>query len=332
MLARLRQEWFLFGMVCAIVVSSVLPNLGKSDGWLHLDQLTQFGIALIFFLHGINLSPQKMREGMSNWRLHLLIQVTTFAIYPLIWVVFSHGFNLLFPPALALGFCYLFALPSTVSSSVAMTSLAKGNVPGAIFNASFSSVLGVILTPLIIEQFSTFSGQSIPITNTIISVTKIILIPMIMGQLSRPLLLPILKHYSNITNKVDKWVIISIVLNAFSDSVIEQIWSGFSIKQLFLSIVICLIVLYSITHFIKIMAHIFKFQIDDEIASVFCGTKKTLAAGIPMAKIIFIANPNLGMILLPIMLYHPIQLFYCAVIANKYEKRNSLQTKPANIK
>lgn len=318
---KLKKEWFLVAMLLAIALSTIAPTLGKSGGWLHLDKLTQLGIALIFFLHGINLSPKKIKEGMGNWQLHILIQLTTFVVYPMIWVIAGYGFNQLFPPALALGFCYLFALPSTISSSVAMTSLAKGNVPGAIFNASLSSVLGVILTPFIIELFTSTLGQQIPLADTIISVTKIILMPMLIGQLSRPFLSSLLNRYNSVINKVDKWVIIFIVLNAFSDSIVENIWHGFSVSSLLFCISICLIVIFLITHFIKACTTRLKFKTEDEIAAIFCGTKKTLAAGVPMAKVIFASNPHLGMILLPIMLYHPIQLFYCAILANRYEKR-----------
>jgi sodium/bile acid cotransporter 7 len=143
---------------------------------------------------------------------------------------------------------------------------------------------------------------------------------MIIGQLSRPLLSSILNNYRNVINRIDKLVIIFIVFNAFSDAVVEDVWKSFSLSTLSLCIIVCLVVIFFITHFIRRTAQYFNMHRDDEIAALFCGTKKTLSAGIPMAKVIFSANPNLGMILLPIMLYHPIQLFYCSVIARKYEK------------
>ncbi|MCG6227357.1 bile acid:sodium symporter family protein [Vibrio furnissii] len=317
---KIKKEWFLLGMLSAIALSFLSPEVGRSGGWLQLDKFTQLGIAVIFFLHGIHLSPAKLKQGISNWPLHLLIQLTTFVVYPLIWVVSANGLNAIFPSALALGFCYLFALPGTVSSSVAMTSLAKGNVPGAIFNASLSSVIGVALTPLLLELLTGEASESMPLIETILSITKIILVPMIIGQLSRPLLSSILNNYRNVINRIDKLVIIFIVFNAFSDAVVEDVWKSFSLSTLSLCIIVCLVVIFFITHFIRRTAQYFNMHRDDEIAALFCGTKKTLSAGIPMAKVIFSANPNLGMILLPIMLYHPIQLFYCSVIARKYEK------------
>lgn len=316
----IKKEWFLVGMLGAIVVAMLVPTLGQSQGVLRLETVTHIGIAVIFFLHGIGLSPDKIRAGLSNWRLHLVIQLTTFVVYPLIWVMTHQGFYALFPTSLAIGFCYLLVLPSTISSSVAMTAIGQGNVPGAIFNASLSSVLGVILTPLLMGLLTTqshISGAQ-ELSNTITSVAQTLLLPMLIGQLCRPVLASTLQRYRAITGKIDKWVIILIVLNAFSNSVADHIWQSFSWGLLISALLICSIILLLICTLLQRGARWLKFNHQDEVAAVFCGTKKTLAAGIPMAQVIFGDTPDLGMILLPIMLYHPIQLFYCALIANRY--------------
>lgn len=316
----IKKEWFLVGMLGAIVVAILAPALGQNQGALHLETVTHIGIAIIFFLHGIGLSPEKIRSGLSNWRLHLAIQITTFGVYPLIWVISHQGFYALFPTSLAIGFCYLLVLPSTISSSVAMTAIGKGNVPGAIFNASLSSVLGVILTPLLMGLLTTqshISGAQ-ELSNTITTVAQTLLLPMLIGQLCRPFLAAPLQRYRAITGKIDKWVIILIVLNAFSNSVADHIWQEFSLSSLISSILICCVILIIICTLLQHASRWLKFNHEDEVATVFCGTKKTLAAGIPMAQVIFGGSPDLGMILLPIMLYHPIQLFYCAFLANRY--------------
>jgi len=317
----IKKEWFLVGMVLAIIFAAIFPNMGKSHGVLHLDIVTTLGIALIFFLHGIGLSPAAIKKGLKNWRLHILIQCMTFVAYPIIWLVFGHSLLAIFPAALAFGFSYLFALPSTISSSVAMTSVAKGNIPGAIFNASLSSVLGVFITPFFVQVFMGMESAHVEILNTIIAIAKMLLLPMIVGQLVRPFLISFMEKHKSVVNKVDKVVILLIVLNAFSNSVVQHIWSDFSIVTLAISIVICVIVLLCIATLIPWLSRKLKFNTEDEIAAVFCGTKKSLAAGIPMAKVIFGTNPQLGMILLPIMLYHPIQIFYCAILVNKYAAR-----------
>ncbi|EPA8366461.1 bile acid:sodium symporter family protein [Vibrio fluvialis] len=326
-LAKLKKEWFLVGMVVAIALATVTSQLGRSGGVIHLDQLTGIGIAIVFFLHGLGLSPQAIKAGLTNWRLHVYIQMATFVVYPILWVIFGEAFLAYMPSALAFGFCYLLVLPSTISSSVAMTSVGKGNVPGAIFNASLSSILGVFITPLLIQLFMGFEGVQLDLLDSVISISKLLLLPMIAGQIMRPYLVAWVDRHKAVVNKVDKYVILLIVYNAFCDSVVNGIWSEFSVGLLATSIIICTVILLVMVHLIQWGARRTKFTLPDEVAAVFCGTKKTLAAGIPMAKVIFGADPSLGMILLPIMLYHPIQIFYCAVLANRYARQSeSLKT------
>ncbi|EKO3494616.1 bile acid:sodium symporter [Vibrio fluvialis] len=326
-LAKLKKEWFLVGMVVAIALATVTSEFGRSGGVIHLDQLTGIGIAIVFFLHGLGLSPQAIKAGLTNWRLHVYIQMATFVVYPTLWVIFGEAFLAYMPSALAFGFCYLLVLPSTISSSVAMTSVGKGNVPGAIFNASLSSILGVFITPLLIQLFMGFEGVQLDLLDSVISISKLLLLPMIAGQIMRPYLVAWVDRHKAVVNKVDKYVILLIVYNAFCDSVVNGIWSEFSVGLLATSIVICTVILLVMVHLIQWGARRTKFTLPDEVAAVFCGTKKTLAAGIPMAKVIFGADPSLGMILLPIMLYHPIQIFYCAVLANRYARQSeSLKT------
>ncbi|ELO4021822.1 bile acid:sodium symporter family protein [Vibrio fluvialis] len=326
-LAKLKKEWFLVGMVVAIALATVTSEFGRSGGVIHLDQLTGIGIAIVFFLHGLGLSPQAIKAGLTNWRLHVYIQMATFVVYPILWVIFGEAFLAYMPSALAFGFCYLLVLPSTISSSVAMTSVGKGNVPGAIFNASLSSILGVFITPLLIQLFMGFEGVQLDLLDSVISISKLLLLPMIAGQIMRPYLVEWVDRHKAVVNKVDKYVILLIVYNAFCDSVVNGIWSEFSVGLLATSIIICTVILLVMVHLIQWGARRTKFTLPDEVAAVFCGTKKTLAAGIPMAKVIFGADPSLGMILLPIMLYHPIQIFYCAVLANRYARQSeSLKT------
>ncbi|EPT8451343.1 bile acid:sodium symporter family protein [Vibrio fluvialis] len=326
-LAKLKKEWFLVGMVVAIALATVTSEFGRSGGVIHLDQLTGIGIAIVFFLHGLGLSPQAIKAGLTNWRLHVYIQMATFVVYPILWVIFGEAFLAYMPSALAFGFCYLLVLPSTISSSVAMTSVGKGNVPGAIFNASLSSILGVFITPLLIQLFMGFEGVQLDLLDSVISISKLLLLPMIAGQIMRPYLVAWVDRHKAVVNKVDKYVILLIVYNAFCDSVVNGIWSEFSVGLLATSVIICTVILLVMVHLIQWGARRTKFTLPDEVAAVFCGTKKTLAAGIPMAKVIFGADPSLGMILLPIMLYHPIQIFYCALLANRYARQSeSLKT------
>lgn len=325
LIATLKKEWFLVGMVIAIVLAMVSAPLGKTGGWVRLDIITGVGVAIVFFLHGLGLSPTAIKQGVSNWKLHIYIQAATFLVYPLLWLILGDALLAYLPSALAFGFCYLFVLPSTISSSVAMTSVGKGNVPGAIFNASLSSVLGVFITPLFIQLFMGFEGVELDLMASVVSISKLLLLPMIAGQLLRPILLKWVERHKAIVNKIDKYVILLIVYNAFCDSVANGIWSEFSVSMLMGSMVLCGVILLIMVHLIQWGARRAGFQLADEVAAVFCGTKKTLAAGVPMAKVIFGADPNLGMLLLPIMLYHPIQIFYCAMLASRYAKQSAIK-------
>ncbi|MFM2481557.1 bile acid:sodium symporter family protein [Celerinatantimonas sp. YJH-8] len=316
----IKKEWFLVGMLLAIILAVFTPTVGQSHGVLHLDEVTQIGIGVIFFLYGVGLSPSAIKSGLSSWRLHIYTQAATFVIYPLIWVILSSWFSRIMPQALAYGFCYLLVLPSTISSSVTMTGIAKGNIPGAIFNASLSSVLGIFLTPLFVQIFMGVHGGSMDISATIIHIAEILLLPMIVGQIARPLLSKWVQRHKKVTGKIDKCVIILIVYNAFCDSVIKGIWHNFNLSTLILAIVLCAVILLFMISLLLMLAKVCHFNHGDKMAGLFCGTKKTLAAGVPMAKVIFGTNPMLGMLLLPIMIYHPMQIFICAILANRYAK------------
>ncbi|MBN2068376.1 MAG: bile acid:sodium symporter [Opitutales bacterium] len=318
---KVKKEWFLVGMGASIALATVSADWGRAGGVLHLQQITQAGIALIFFLHGLALSPSAIKAGVSNWRLHLCSQSATFIIYPLLWVLFGKLFLHHMPTALAFGFCYLFVLPSTISSSVAMTSIGRGNVPGAIFNASLSSVLGVFITPLLVHLFMGLEGANMDPLASILSISKLLLLPMVAGQLLRPLLLRVTERHKKLVHLVDRFVILLIVYSAFCDSVVDGIWQKFSVGLLAAALILCAVVLVFMTSLIQQIARRCRFDREDEVAAVFCGTKKTLAAGVPMAQVIFGGDPALGMILLPIILYHPMQIFYCALLANRYGRQ-----------
>ncbi len=322
-----KKEWFLGGMLIAVALAASIPSVGQSGGLLHLDKLTTFGIALIFFLHGVWLAPKAIKEGVSNWKLHLFIQSATFVAYPLLWLVFGSTLQTIMPEALAFGFCYLLVLPSTISSSVAMTSVAKGNVPGAIFNASLSSLLGVVITPLLIQFFMGMEGVKMDVLGTVVSIASLLLLPMVIGQLLRPILLDWFEPHKAVINKIDKWVILLIVFNAFSDSVANGIWADFALSTLILTLMLTVMILLVVVHSIQWLARRMGFDREDEIAAVFCGSKKTLAAGVPMAKVIFGANPMIGMLLLPIMFYHQVQIFYCAILASRYAAQKPCPSK-----
>ncbi len=320
-LARAASEWFLLGMVSAVVVASLQPEVGRSGGWLRLDTVADWGVVAIFFLHGISLSTEKLRQGLARWPVHLVVQGFTFGIFPVLWVVMDRSVGQWLPPDLMLGFLYLCALPSTVSSSVAMTALARGNVAASIFNATLSILLGVVLTPLLVSLLVGYGGTGLSLGAAMLNVGTLLLLPFGAGQVLRPLLGARFARVKPWTNAVDRGVILLLVFVAFSDSVADGLWSRHGAGLIALTLLGSGAILALVLVLTTAAAHRCGFNTEDEITTVFCGSKKTLASGVPMAKVLFGAHPALGVIVLPLMFYHQLQLFVCSVLAQRYARR-----------
>jgi sodium/bile acid cotransporter 7 len=321
--AFLKKEWFLAGMISAVILASLAPDWGRSGGLLHGDRVADIGIAIVFFLHGLGISLAALRNGMSRWKVHVFVQLCTFAVFPLIWIATYAIVGRWLPQGLALGFCYLCALPSTISSSVAMTGLAKGNVPAAIFNATLSSLLGIVMTPLLVAAFTGVEGQGMSVWESVLSIARLLLLPLLLGQVLRPLLHAWHTRYKRYTNLLDRWVILMLVYTAFCDSVASGLWRHNGLGVLAVALAGAAFFLALVLALSTWVARRFGFPVEDEIAAVFCGSKKTMASGVPMAKLLFGAHPSLGLILLPIMLYHQLQLFVCSLLANRYAARST---------
>jgi sodium/bile acid cotransporter 7 len=320
---KVKFDWFLTGMVVAVFLAWLFPAPGARGGWLHPELLTKAGVALIFFLHGVALSFAAMRAGALNIRLHLVVQACTYLLFPLIgWGIVTAGAGGL-DKSLLLGFFYLCALPSTVSSSVAMTAAARGNVPAAVFNATLSSLLGVVLTPLWMRLVTGSGEASNSLGKVILDLVLWLVLPLVVGQLSRPLLAGWAARNKKFINVADRLTILMLVYTSFCDSMAEGIWTKSGPVALIATLVgtaaIFCIVFFVTGKFCDTLG----FTPEDRIAAVFCGSKKSLATGVPMAQLMFGTNPQLGLgvILLPIMIYHPLQLFICGVLATRWAGR-----------
>lgn len=319
-LVRLSQGWFLLGMLSAVALATAAPGVGRSGGPLHAESATTVGVFVVFFLHGVHLSPASLRAGASRWRLHLFVQAFTFAVFPLLGVGLRAAAGHLVPPHLLLGFLYLCALPSTITSSVAMTALARGNVVAAMFNASLSSVLGIFLTPLLVGALSGAAGE-IAVGAGIVKVATLLLLPLALGQLVRPAVGEAFARHRRITGVLDRLVVLAIVYVSFCDSVLAGLWTRYGAGTLALTAAGAAALLGSVLALTRQGARLLRFEVEDEIAAVFCGSKKALAVGVPMAKALFGAHPGLGVIVLPIMFYHQLQLLVCSVLAGRYAAR-----------
>ncbi|TWC10806.1 MULTISPECIES: bile acid:sodium symporter family protein [unclassified Pseudomonas] len=320
-LKRMVTDWFLCGMLLATLLAYFFPGFGATGGAMHAEWVVNIGIFVVFFLHGVNLSGEQIRHGLKNTRLHLMVQVFTFGVFPLIWLASNKLLGSHVPSLLMLGFFYLCALPSTISSSVALTGSAGGNVPAAILNASLSSVLGVFLTPLLVSLVVGRGDGGIDLGSTLLDLCMMLLLPLVLGQFLRRWLAGFFGRYKRYTSIIDKLVILLLVYAAFCNSMVSGIWqqqgNGVLLSAVSGSAVLLAIILWMTTR----TARTLRFNNADEIAAVFCASKKSLAAGVPMAALIFGNNPGLGLILLPIMIYHPMQLIVCSILAERYASR-----------
>ncbi|WP_434572604.1 bile acid:sodium symporter [Pseudomonas sp. Z3-6] len=325
-LKRLITDWFLCGMLLATLLAYFFPTFGAMGGAMHAEWVVNIGIFVVFFLHGVNLSGEQIRHGLKNIRLHAMVQGFTFGVFPLIWLLSNWLLGSHVPALLMLGFFYLCALPSTISSSVALTGSAKGNVPAAILNASLSSVLGIFLTPLLVSFVVGSGAGGIDLGSTLLDLCLMLLLPLVLGQFLRRWLAGFFGRYKRYTSIIDKLVILLLVYAAFCNSMVSGIWrqqgNGVLLSAVVGSAVLLVIILWATTR----TARALKFNSADEVAAVFCASKKSLAAGVPMAALIFGNHPGLGLILLPIMIYHPLQLIVCSILAERYASQHKALT------
>ena len=316
-----RVDWFLLGMVAATLLAWLLPGPGAKGGALHPELANKLGVALIFFLHGLLLSFATLRAGTLLWRVHLVVQLSTFLLCPLIGFVVLALLGDALEPNLALGIFYLCALPSTVSSSVAMTAVARGNVGAAVFNATLSSLLGVFLTPLWIGLRMGASGASLPLGRVILDLMLWLLLPLALGQLARPLLGAFAARHKRRIHIIDRATILLLVYTSFCDSVVSGVWLGSGATTLLAAGAFAVVLLAVLLVVVNALARRIGFRVEDRIATVFCGSKKTLASGVPMARLMFAGHPGLSLILLPLMIYHPLQLVVCGWLAGRFAAR-----------
>lgn len=318
MLAKLNIDKFLLSIVGVVIAAILWPTPGMSGGFLHVEWVASYGISIVFFLYGLTLAPEKMRAGLVKWKVHIVVQVATFGLFPLVVLALIKIFGAYFPPEISLGFFYLAALPGTVSSSVAMTSLARGNVPVAIFNATLSAFLGVFLTPILMAWYMKTTGHALPLGAVITKIVLLVLLPTALGQIAHRWLAEWARANNSWLKLVDRGVILAIVYNSFSDSIHEGVWSAHDLSLLGFMIVGVIGLFFLIFGLMKIPTSLLGFDREDTIACIFCSSKKSLATGIPLSKVMFGATPALGLIIAPLMLFHFFQLVIVSVIANRY--------------
>ncbi|MBV6303949.1 bile acid:sodium symporter [Candidimonas humi] len=316
---RLLLDNFTLMLVAVVITASVLPAHGL--GATFFSGLTTFAITLLFFMHGAKLSREAIVAGATHWRLHLLVFTFTFILFPILGWALRPVLQPVLGASLYAGMLYLCALPGTVQSAIAFTSIARGNVPAAVCSASASSIIGIVLTPLLVSLFMPTGSGSVSMLHAIVHISEELLLPFLVGHLMRPWIGSWMDRNRKWLKTVDQSSILLVVYTAFSASVIGGLWQQVPVLDLLTLIVACGVLLAIVLIITTSVSRLLGFNKEDEITIVFCGSKKSLATGVPMAQVLFSASA-VGPMLLPLMIFHQIQLMVCAVLAQKYRMRS----------
>lgn len=315
-LRSLPIDRFLVAILAAALTASVFPATGAAVPIV--EGATTAAIALLFFLYGARLHPRQALAGLAHWRLHLTILAFTYAVFPLAGLALAVTVPWLVNPAVYAGLLYLTLVPSTVQSSIAFTSIARGNVPGAIVSASASNLIGVVLTPALAWALMSTSGQARISGSAILDIVGQLLLPFVLGQLSRRWTADFVARHTWL-KLVDRGSIVLVVYAAFSAGMREDMWSQVGLVDLLILLAVCLVLLSGMLSLTWFVARRLGFNREDAIAIQFCGTKKSLASGLPMATVLFAGQP-LGLLMLPLMVFHQAQLMACSALAARYAR------------
>ncbi|WP_246731354.1 bile acid:sodium symporter family protein [Methylocapsa sp. S129] len=323
-LAAFRPDNFTLAIVATVVVASLLPAVGSAAAAVHI--LTIFAIALLFFLHGARLSREAALAGALHWRLHLIVLAATFVLFPLLGLGLRHALGGVLPESLLVGLLFLCLLPSTVQSSIAFTSIAHGNVAAAVCSASLSNFVGIFLTPALVALLMNLKGGvSLDAVGAIILQ---LLLPFLAGHFLRPWIGAFVARHRAALGFVDRGSILLVVYLAFSEAVANGLWHVLGAGDLIKLLIVCAVLLAIVLLATVIVARRLGFNRADEIVIVFCGSKKSLASGVPMAGVLF-PLAQVGMIVLPLMLFHQIQLMVCAALARRYATSDPVRSTDA---
>ena len=318
-LPRFAPDHFTLALVGTVVLASLLPASGPMARVLEVA--TTGVVSLLFFLHGAKLSRQAILAGLGHWRLHLCIFAATFALFPLLGWALRPVLQPLVTPEMYLGVLFLCTLPATVQSAIAFTAMARGNMPAAICSASASTLLGIVITPLLTALL--LSRTAAAQHDALESIGRIMLqlfVPFIAGHLLRPWIGGLTQRHAPVLKFVDQGAILLVVYTAFSAAVVEGLWHQMPLPALAGLLVVCAVILALALCFTTWLSRRLGFSKEDEVTIVFCGSKKSLASGVPMAKVLFAAHA-VGAMVLPLMVFHQMQLMVCAVLAQRYARR-----------
>ncbi|WP_417875950.1 bile acid:sodium symporter family protein [Winogradskyella sediminis] len=314
---KIKIDKFVLSIFLVIILAYLFPEWGTEQSKIPIDTISTIGIAVIFFFYGLKLNPTQLKAGLKNWKLHFLVQGSTFLMFPLLILLCRPWIQNEAQDTIWLAFFFLAALPSTVSSSVVMVSMAKGNVPAAIFNASISGIIGIVITPLWMGLFVDSTQTNFDFTAIYSKLILQIIVPVVLGLILQRYWGDFARRHSSKLTLFDKSIILLIIYKSFSSSFENDVFSVVSISDLlllFMGVIVLFTVVYGLTGFLAKKLHL---NIQDRITAQFCGTKKSLVHGTVFSKILFGNMATLGIILLPLMLFHATQLLIISVLATQ---------------
>jgi solute carrier family 10 (sodium/bile acid cotransporter), member 7 len=319
--SRLRNlvDPYILLMVCTVGVASVLPAHGQ--GAVVANWVANLAITFLFFLYGARLSPQAAIKGLAHWRLHSVVLLCTYALFPILGLCASVLVPSLLSQPLYAGLLFLCVLPSTVQSSIAFTSIAQGNVAAALCSASASNIIGIFATPLLVGLLLHTQGTAFSF-GVLGDIVMQLLVPFLAGQVLRPWIGAWVQANKKVLGLVDRSSILIVIYTAFSEGVTSGIWHKLGLSDLAVLVVVSAVLLAAVLMVTTFVSRkILHLPTEDEIVLVFCGSKKSLASGLPMASVLF-AGSQVGLIVLPLMLFHQMQLMVCASLARRYARRH----------
>ncbi|WP_078899934.1 bile acid:sodium symporter family protein [Streptomyces sp. SBT349] len=301
-------------LLATVGLAALLPASGRAADTV--DGAATGFIGMLFFLYGARLSTREALDGIRHWRLHLTILASTFAVFPLFGLAAVGLTPWLLTDDLYDGLLFLCLVPSTVQSSIAFTSMARGNVAGAIAAGSFSSVLGVLLTPLFAAALIGSGGGFS--AGTLLAIGGQLLLPFLLGQLLRRWIGDFVKRHRGALSLIDRGSILVVVYAAFSEGVNAGVWNEVSWRRLLALFGVEAALLAAMLLLTALAARRLRFRREDRVVVVLAGSQKSLAAGLPMASVIFQGQAALAV--LPLMIFHQTQLIVCAYLSRRWSR------------
>lgn len=318
--SRLLLDNFTLALVATVTLASLLPASGAVGAFF--EKATVGVVALLFFMHGAKLSREAVIAGIGHWRLHLLVVASTFVLFPVLGLVLRPVLQPLVTPELYTGVLFLCVLPATVQSAIAFTAVARGNMAAAICSASASTLLGIVITPLLVGVVLPQASGAVQqdVLGSIGRIMLQLMLPFVAGHLLRPWIGGFIGRHAATLKYVDQGSVLLVVYTAFSAAVVGGLWRELPLPALAGLLVVCAVILGLALTATTWLARRLGFSKEDEITIVFCGSKKSLVSGVPMAKVLF-PSEAAGAIVLPLMVFHQMQLMVCAVLAQRYARR-----------